>query len=186
MLVLASQSPRRADLLAQAGIPFVVRPAPVEERRGPGESPEEYVVRLAREKARAARAAAGEVVLGADTVVVAEGAVLEKPEDEADAARMLRALSGRAHEVLTGFCLLRGKQESSGVSRTLVRFARMSEEEIAWYAGTGEPRDKAGAYAIQGLASRFIEGIEGCYFNVVGLPVPMIYRRLREMGELAG
>ncbi len=184
MLVLASQSPRRADLLAQAGIPFVVRPAPVEERRGPGEAPEEYVVRLAREKARAARAEAGETVLGADTVVVAEGVVLEKPEDEVDAARMLRALSGRAHEVLTGFCLRRGDEESTGVARTVVRFAALTEAEIAWYAATGEPRDKAGAYAIQGLASRFIEGIEGCYFNVVGLPVPVIYRRLREMGEL--
>ncbi len=162
----------------------MVRPAPVEERRGPWEAPEEYVVRLAREKARAAYAAADEVVLGADTVVVAaDSAVLEKPADEEDAARMLRALAGRAHEVLTGFCLRRGEEERTGVARTLVRFAAMSEEEIAWYAATGEGRDKAGAYAIQGLASRFIEGIEGCYFNVVGLPVPMIYRRLREMGE---
>ncbi len=183
MLVLASQSPRRADLLAQAGIPFVVRVAPVEECRTPGELPEAYVVRLAREKARAARAEADEVVLGADTVVVASGELLEKPVDEADAARMLRALSGRAHEVLTGFCLRRDVAENIGVARTVVRFAPLSEDEIAWYIASGEPRDKAGAYAIQGLASRFIEGIEGCYFNVVGLPVPLIYRRLHEMGE---
>jgi septum formation protein len=178
-LVLASQSPRRAELLRQAGIPFVVRAAPVDESPRPGENPVDYVCRLAEEKARAVPAAADDLVLGADTTVVVDHRMLGKPVNTADAIRMLEALSGRAHEVLTGICLLCGDRLIRDVSATRVWFTDMTTREIEDYAGSGEPLDKAGAYAIQGLASKFVERIEGCYFNVVGLPVPLVYRHLR-------
>jgi septum formation protein len=183
-LVLASASPRRADLLRTAGITFEVAAADIDERVHAGEDPATYVQRLAREKAaRVAATRTGAFVLAADTTVVVDGEILGKPEDAADAGRMLRLLSGRRHEVLTGVCLTGpGPFERAAVVRTAVAFARLSEEEIAWYVATGEPLDKAGAYAVQGLASRFVERIEGSHPNVVGLPVELVYAWCREVG----
>ena len=179
MLVLASQSPRRSELLRQAGVPFIVRiPGIVESRLG-AEPPPDYVRRLAIEKARAAAVDPAEFVLAADTVVVADGEVLEKPRSAEDAARMLRLLSGRAHTVLTGVCLLHAGVERAAVEATRVVFAPMTDQEVLDYTASGEPMDKAGAYAIQGRASKFIERIEGSYFNVVGLPVSLVYRLLK-------
>ena len=180
MLVLASQSPRRAEILRQAGIPFTVRAAPVDESPLEAERPGPYVRRLAQAKAVAVAAAPGEIVLAADTTVVAAGELLAKPVDTADARRMLAQLSGRRHEVLTGICLRRGDQILCDHATTAVWFAPLSEAEIADYVASGEPMDKAGAYAIQGLASKFVERIDGCYFNVMGLPVALVYRHLRE------
>jgi len=185
MIVLASQSPRRREILTQAGLKFTVRVPGVEEVRGPGELPEDYVERLARDKATSVVEAPQEFVLGADTIVLVDGEILEKPHTVKEAARMLTLLAGRAHEVLTGVCLIHNGQAQCGVERTTVRFAAMSGDEIAAYAASGEPLDKAGAYAIQGLASRHITGIEGCYFNVVGLPVARVYRMLKDAGYQA-
>jgi septum formation protein len=184
VLVLASQSPRRAELLRQAGIPFVVRAAAVDETPIAGERPSDYVRRLAEEKARAVESAPGETVLGADTTVVIGDQMLGKPADAAEAARMIEALAGRSHEVLTGICLRTSSASIRDVAATRVWFAAMTPEEIQSYADSGEPLDKAGGYAIQGLASKFVEKIEGCYFNVVGLPIPLVYRHLRECGEI--
>jgi septum formation protein len=178
-LILASASPRRAELLRNAGIAFTVEPAHVPEEPRPGEPPLKYAQRLARDKARAVFARYPDrVVLGADTVVVVDEHLLEKPCDEQDAARMLRLLSGRKHRVITGVCLVGSGHEETEAEVTEVRFSVLSEQEIADYIATHEPMDKAGAYAIQGRASRWIERIEGCYFNVVGLPVPLVYRML--------
>ncbi|HLI83033.1 MAG TPA: Maf family protein [Bryobacteraceae bacterium] len=179
VLVLASQSPRRAELLRQAGIAFVVRAARVDETPLPGENPVDYVCRLAEEKARAVPAAPDDIVLGADTTVVVDNQMLGKPVNTADAIRMLEMLSGRVHEVLTGICLRSGGRMIRDVAATRVWFTNLTTREIEDYAGSGEPLDKAGAYAIQGLASKFVDRIEGCYFNVVGLPVPLLYRHLR-------
>jgi septum formation protein len=179
MLVLASQSPRRAEILRQAGIPFSVRPAAVDESPRPGEEPLHYVERLAQAKAAAVAAAPDEIVLAADTTVVICAEMLGKPADEADARRMLGMLSGRRHEVLTGICLRRGQEQICDTAITEVWFAEMGPQEIAEYAASGEPLDKAGAYAIQGLASKYIDKIHGCYFNVVGLPIAMVYRYVR-------
>lgn len=179
MLILASQSPRRADILRQAGIPFTVRTANVDETRLNGELPEDYVQRVAEMKAVAVRNAASELVLGADTVVVIDGEVLGKPDGAEDARRMLDLLSGRRHEVITGICLLKDGESVRDWATTRVWFAPLADDEIEGYVASGEPFDKAGAYAIQGLASKFIERIEGCYFNVVGLPIALVYRRLR-------
>jgi septum formation protein len=182
-LVLASSSPRRAELLRAAGVPFVVRHAPVDESRRAGEAPGDYVRRLAREKASAVAAGPGEIVLGADTEVVVGDTCLGKPADRAEAAAMLRRLAGRSHEVLTGVALLdAGAVVAAGLAATRVTFAAMSEAEIAWYAATPEPHDKAGGYAIQGLASRYVTAIDGSYSNVVGLPVELVYRLLRGRG----
>jgi septum formation protein len=181
MIVLASQSPRRSEILRQAGIPFVARPANVDETTRPGENPEDYVRRVARDKALAGGAAPGEIVLGADTVVVIDGEILGKPADSADAARMLGLLAGREHQVLTGICLGRGAEMVVDCARTGVWFRPLTREEIADYVATGEPMDKAGAYAIQGLASKFIERIEGSYTNVVGLPIELVQQILRSM-----
>lgn len=181
-LVLASGSPRRAEILRAVGWPFEAEAADVDESLRAGERPVEYVERLAREKAAAvARTRLFGLVLGADTVVVCEGEILGKPRDDEDARRMLRALSGRWHEVLTGVALVRAEDSRVEVAheRTRVRFCRMTEEEIDWYVETNEPADKAGAYAVQGRAALFIEGLEGDYWNVVGLPVRLVY-------ELAG
>jgi septum formation protein len=186
MLILASRSPRRREILERAGIEFVVRPADVEETPVAGESPRDYVKRLAREKAEAVEAGEDDIVLGADTVVVLGSEILEKPVDCDDAARMLRRLSGREHEVLTGVCLRSGRMAIEDVEATRVRFAPLSDEEIRGYVASGEPMDKAGAYAVQGLASKFIERIDGCYCNVVGLPIALVYRRLGEMSGRAG
>jgi septum formation protein len=198
VLVLASESPRRRELLALAGFDFIVRARPVAEVRAPGEPPVDYVRRLAREKARAAeqpiriaaqhpvriaalQQSSDEILLGADTVVVLGERVLEKPADANDAKSMLRALSGRDHVVITGVCLLQGDREIVDSESTRVHFVEWSDREIDDYVGTGEPMDKAGAYAIQGLASRFVDRIEGCYFNVMGLPLAMVYRHWKTL-----
>jgi septum formation protein len=179
MLVLASQSPRRKEILQRAGIPFEVRVAPVVEEHRPDEQPSEYVRRLAHSKANAVQRRACEIILGADTTVVVDQHILEKPAGDADAARMLRMLSGREHTVVTGICLLHDNGVIVDEAVTRVRFVTLSEDEIRTYVASGEPHDKAGAYAIQGLASRFIDRIEGCYFNVVGLPIALVWQHLK-------
>jgi len=188
MLVLASASPRRQELLRNAGISFIVQPADVDETPIPGESARDCAERLAREKAlKIWRSRPHDVVLGADTVVVIDGEILGKPADAEDAARMLRKLSGREHQVITGVCVAgirAGADEAvTGSETTLVTVTAISEEEIREYVATGEPMDKAGAYAIQGIAARWIPRIEGDYSNVVGLPVAMVYRMLRQAAE---
>lgn len=182
-LVLASRSPRRAELLRAAGIPFVVRAADIDETPRAGEPPRDYVLRMAEEKARAVAAADSEFVLAADTTVVLGTEILGKPADAADATRMLMALAGQSHNVLTGICLMqRGKCRALDMASTAVRFGMMTPRDIRAYVASGEPMDKAGAYAIQGAASRWIERIDGEYSNVVGLPVALVYRHLREAG----
>jgi len=181
MLILASRSPRRRQILTSAGIPHLVRPAEVDETIRDGETAEVYVKRVARAKAEAVEAAPGDAVLGADTVVVVDGEILLKPADAADARRMLRKLAGREHIVLTGICVRTAGGVVEHAESTTVRFLSLSDEEIDAYVASGEPMDKAGAYAIQGLASKFIDRIEGCYFNVVGLPVAKLYGLLRRL-----
>jgi septum formation protein len=180
-LVLASQSPRRRELLEQLGVALDVRPAHVDESVRPGEPPREYVVRVARDKARAV---AGDVVVAADTAVVLGGEVLGKPRDAAEARRMLEALSGTSHEVMTGVCVRRAavRIEGSAVVSSTVRFARLTAAQIAWYVTTGEPLDKAGAYAIQGAGGAFVLGVEGSVSNVVGLPLAETADLLRRAG----
>lgn len=174
-IILASRSPRRAELLAAAGIAFEVLAAEVDETPRPNEDPAAYVERLAIDKARAVLALRpGARVLGADTTVTIDGHILGKPEHDADAARMLRMLSGRAHLVHTGVALASARGIKSAVDTTRVWFDAMTDEDISWYVATREPVDRAGAYAIQGFASRFIPRIEGSYSNVVGLPVAMV------------
>lgn len=188
MLILASASPRRQQLLRSALIPFSVEASNIPEHHRPGEAPETSVRRLAREKASsiAQKAAGDSAILAADTEVVLDlqsGTPLGKPRDAGDAARMLETLSGRSHHVITGVCLMwkrAGRWESKDAAETTTVFMQpISREEIDSYVLTGEPMDKAGAYAIQGVASRWISRIEGCYFNVVGLPVPLVYGMLR-------
>jgi nucleoside triphosphate pyrophosphatase len=181
VLVLASNSPRRRQILRDAGIPHVVRTPNIAEEPRHAEAPGEYVRRLAEEKAFAVPLHPGEIVLAADTVVVCGETLLEKPPDQADAIRMLRLLSGREHEVLTGICLRSESRKIVDAATTRVRFVPLSEAEIAEYVRSGEPMDKAGGYAIQGLASKFIDRIEGCYFNVVGLPVALVYSYLKAL-----
>jgi septum formation protein len=181
MVVLASRSPRRREILERAGIPFVVRTADVPEDPRTSETPSDYVRRLAREKALAVGRKPGEIVLGADTTVVVGGEILGKPEDDRDAARMLRLLSGREHDVLTGITLAHDGGLVDDEACTKVRFIDLTPEDIAAYIATGEPHDKAGAYAIQGFASKFIDRIEGDYFNVVGLPVALVYAHLKRI-----
>ena len=176
-IILASASPRRAELLRTAGINFTVRVADIDEAQLPDESPRDYVLRLSREKALAV-AQPTEIVLGADTTVVIGNETAGKPLDVADAKRLLSLLSGNWHEVLTGVSVVRNAQVTSEVAITRVKFSTMTETEINWYATSGEPDDKAGAYAIQGLAARFIERIEGSYSNVVGLPLETVYQML--------
>jgi len=181
-LILASASPRRAEILRTVGWPFEACPVYIDEERHPNEEAAVYVERLAQEKARAAAGVrvAGSTIIGADTVVVVDEEILGKPRDEDDARRMLRQLSGRWHQVLTGIVLINGTPSEIRVAHetTDVKFAAMSEGEIDWYVSSGEPMDKAGAYAIQGLGARFIEGIRGDYFSVVGLPVRLLYQLL--------
>ncbi len=186
-VVLASASPRRRELLSLVGVQFEVRASRVEEKQIAGETGEQYVARLAREKAqdvaRAAGTRPGAVVLGADTEVILDHRALGKPQSDAHAAEMLRSLAGRAHDVLTAICVVpldggAGGARREEVASTRVYFGPMSDEEIAAYVATGEPRDKAGAYGIQGGAAKFIERIEGCYYNVMGLPVAALYRLL--------
>jgi len=183
-LILASASPRRAELLRAAGFAFEVIVADVDESAKAGEKPSMYVRRLAAEKSAAALAIVKDphaVVLGADTTVVVDDDILGKPASDADAAVMLRRLSGRGHQVLTGISLRRGAQEIGRVESTTVHFAPLTAEDVAWYVASGEGRDKAGAYAIQGLASRFIPEIDGSYANVVGLPVAAVAELLRQV-----
>ena len=184
MLVLASQSPRRRELLERAGIAHVVRAADIDESVLAGESPQASVRRRAARKAMTVARGEGETVLAADTTVVLDGEILGKPEDAADAVRMLTALAGRGHEVITGICLRHGQQLIIDASVTRVEFGPMTEAEIAAYVATGEPMDKAGAYGIQGRASRYVTSIEGCFFNVVGLPVSLVGRYLTKLGLL--
>ncbi len=197
MLVLASASPRRRELLVQVGYQFTVRPAHVAEDPLPGEDPIVYVTRLAREKAEAVF---GELrvadngskeqgldgqslaVLGADTTVTLDNAILGKPENAADAARILRLLSGRTHRVITGVALVTADGTQVAAEATAVRFLTLSDEEIAAYVASGEPMDKAGAYGIQGRAARWIPRIEGCYFNVMGLPLALVCTMLESRG----
>jgi septum formation protein len=202
LLVLASASPRRRELLAQAGYRFIVHPAHIPEDPLPNEDPIAYVVRLAREKAEAVLKAIRDqrteirdqgtensgsgncealIVLGADTTVVLANQILAKPEDANDAKRMLRMLSGKTHRVITGVALATGNGTEIAAEVTAVRFLALSDEEIAEYVATGEPLDKAGAYAIQGRAARWIPRIEGCYFNVVGLPLALVATMLESM-----
>jgi len=184
-LVLASQSPRRRELLESLGLAVQVRPAVADESVHPGEGPEAYVRRVAVAKARAVHAARGEIVLAADTAVVVSGEVLGKPRDDGDARRMLRALSGADHAVLTGVCARRGPPgplEEDVVVSTKVRFAPLGEAQIAWYVATGEPRDKAGAYAIQGRGGAFVRTVEGSVSNVVGLPLEETLALLARLG----
>jgi len=184
-LVLASASPRRAELLASAGYAFTVDPADVDEAERPGEPPEAYVVRVAREKARAvaARREPGEIVLAADTTVVVDGEILAKPADESEAIRMLRRLSGVEHRVFTGVVAISGGRELAEVVSTRVRLLPLGTDDIQWYVETGEPMGKAGAYAIQGRAARFVEWIEGSWSNVVGLPVATVSRMIKRLGR---
>lgn len=184
VLVLASASPRRVELLNAAGIPHLIQPADIDETVLGEEGAESYVLRLSREKALAVAETQAEpsIVLGADTVVLIGLEIAGKPVDAGDAQRMLRLLSGNWHEVLTGVTIVTGGVVRSGLARTRVKFVEMSSGEIDWYISTGEPFDKAGAYAIQGLASRFIEEIDGSYSNVVGLPIQTVYRMASDLG----
>lgn len=193
-LILASASPRRAEILSSVGWQFTKDSADIDETELPGESPEDYVQRLAREKAEAVAVKyANAIVLGADTTVVINNQILGKPVDLQDAKRMLKILAGNWHEVLTGVALVKsvppavaGGLNSAnpksyvGIQRTRVKFAEMSEAEIDFLAENGEPLDKAGAYAVQAQAALFIEGIEGDYWNVVGLPVNLVYRLIKQ------
>lgn len=183
-LILASASPRRQELLREAGIKFEVHPAHIHEERKSGEASQPYALRLAEEKARAiAQRFPGRYVLGADTIVVADEHVLEKPRDHADAARMLHMLSGREHQVTTAVSLVKpGGQSDTRACLTRVFFRVLTEEEIQRYVASKEPMDKAGAYAIQGGAAAFADRMEGEYSNVVGLPLPLVTEMLRLNG----
>jgi septum formation protein len=190
-LVLASASPRRQELLRNAGIAFITRSTNIPELPRKGEAPRDFALRMAREKALAVfQERPDDFVLGADTIVIIDSEILRKPRDEADAARMLCLLSGRTHQVTTAVCLagpMGARQPKTGFEdkrseTTSVTIAKLSEEDIRSYIATGEPMDKAGAYGIQGVASRWISRIEGDYFNVVGLPVALVYRMLKEHG----
>ena len=188
-IILASGSPRRAEILRNAGILFEIRSTQIDETALPGEPAQALVARLAEEKARTAAAKMGPgkcecIFLGADTTVELDGEILGKPRDVAHARQMLAKLSGRTHHVHTGLFLIRlpGNATRAAVESSAVTFAPVSETEIDAYAGSGEPLDKAGGYAIQGLGGRYIRRIEGCYFNVVGLPLARLYAILRELG----
>ncbi len=184
-VILASNSPRRKELLRQIGVQFTADPADVDERVLPGESPEDYAIRVSREKARvaAARARSG-IVVAADTVVVFEGNILGKPADARDASRMLTTLSGRQHHVITGLTIMDAETGKTAIctSTTKVWFRDLSVDEIESYVASGEPLDKAGAYGIQGQGAVLVKGIEGCYFNVVGMPLSILVDLLRDFG----
>jgi nucleoside triphosphate pyrophosphatase len=185
-LILASASARRAEILRDAGLSFVVLSSAVDETPYPNESPNDLVERLALAKAElvAARAIGPAIIIGADTVISLDGHILGKPRSTDDARRMLEKLSGRTHSVVTGIALIRipDAERCTFVESTLVHFAALTSEEILRYLATGEPHDKAGAYAIQGHAGRFIPRVEGCYFNIVGLPLSRLYHALADLG----
>jgi septum formation protein len=186
-LVLASASPRRARILRELGVSFRVEVSNQDESLRPGEDGAAAVERLARAKGLAvARSETLLPVLAADTEVLCDGHILGKPADEKDAVAMLRRLAGRAHEVVTGVCVVAGGVARSGVERSLVRFAPMSEDELRWYAATGEPLDKAGGYHVDGKGALFIETVEGSPSNVAGLPVRLLLRLVREAGVELG
>ena len=181
-LVLASQSPRRKELLSILGIPFSIVPSSIDEIPARGENPEQFVVRVARQKGMdVASRVSQSVVLSADTVVTVDGEILGKPASPSDAAQMLSKISGRTHRVMTGVCLVLAPRRILALEHetTRVRFRKLSAAEIRDYLRSGEPFDKAGAYGIQGLASKYVTRIEGCFFNVVGLPVPLVYEMLK-------
>lgn len=180
-LVLASQSPRRMELLRNAGFEFEVRAPEVDETPRPAEPPRDYAIRVACQKATAVPSGENEIILSADTVVVVNGEMLGKPSDVEEARQMLRKLSGRMHTVITAICLRAPQKTVTDLEETRVWFDYLTDQEIDEYVATGEPMDKAGGYAIQGLASKFIPRIEGCYFNVVGLPISLVYRRLKQL-----
>src|SRR5690606_5376528 len=183
-LILASGSPRRAEILGSVGWPFVKDVPDVDESERPGEEPADYVQRLAKEKAEViAVRHPGRLVLGADTTVVIDDSIIGKPLDLDDARRMLKLLSASTHDVLTGVAIAGNGEVRVDCQRTSVKFSQMSEDEIEHLALRGDPLDKAGAYAVQAQAALFIEGIEGDYWNVVGLPVSMVYRLVREITE---
>jgi len=184
-LILASASPRRAELLTSAGFGFDVSPAEVDETPHAEEAASDYVIRVARDKARqvaAARRGTAAVVLAADTAVVTESRIMGKPRSDEDAASMLTTLSGSVHQVLTGVVVRTDSRELVELVATRVHFLPLSSAEISWYVATGEPRGKAGAYAIQGHAARFIDWIDGSWSNVVGLPLSTVNRMLKEVG----
>ncbi|HSR10597.1 MAG TPA: nucleoside triphosphate pyrophosphatase [Thermodesulfobacteriota bacterium] len=181
-IILASASPRRREILRSAAIPFAAVPAEVDETPRPGENPKKYAARVARDKARKISPAnPGRWVLAADTIVVYDGKILGKPRDRRAAREMLLALSGREHEVITGYCLVKGSTTREALVITRVVFKPLSAREIEWYLDTGEPFDKAGAYAIQGKASFMVKGIRGSYTNVVGLPLTEVVEDLRSL-----
>jgi len=182
-LILASASPRRRELLGGLGLRFTIRAVDLDETPRPGEAPDETVLRLAREKA-AAQAHPGELVLAADTVVVIDGELLGKPRDPEDARRMLGRIAGREHTVLTAVALEEPGRDRRAVemAASRVRMAPLTPERIEWYVATGEPLDKAGSYAVQGIGALFVEEIFGNYTNVVGLPLPLTLRLVRELG----
>ena len=183
-LILASASPRRSEILRGLDLEFAIEPADIDESRLGDEAAELYVERVARSKADN-RSRPGTLTIAADTIVVIDGLVLGKPGDPEDAKEMLARLAGREHEVLTAVAVLDGDSSAlrSSVVRSKVQIAAMSASEINWYVATGEPLDKAGAYAIQGLGSLFVESVEGNYTNIVGLPVPTLYRLVAELGQ---
>lgn len=177
-LVLASKSPRRSEILKNAGFDFVIRTADADETIAEGTNPEDAVVMLAARKAMAVERAKDEVVLGADTIVVLDDKILGKPKDREDAFNMLRSLSGRVHSVFTGVCAISDKGSMTFAEETKVEFYPLTDEEINTYIDSNDCYDKAGAYGIQGLASKFIRGIKGDYFNVVGLPISSVYKKI--------
>jgi septum formation protein len=185
-IILASSSPRRAQLLETIGVNFVISPSHFVERPYLDEQPTNYIMRVARAKAvEVARTRDSGLVIGADTIVVVDGKMLGKPADETEAGQMLRMLSGRWHAVMTGVSLYEAgssRREVADYDKTLVRFAKLSDAEIDWYVATGECNDKAGAYAIQEKGGLFVEEIAGNYHNVVGLPLPLLYRLARQLG----
>jgi len=184
-IILASASPRRAQLLRQIGVDFELAPGQIQERPHPDEAPPDYITRIARAKVIAiARKRDSGLVIGADTIVVLDGRILGKPEDENVARNMLRQLSGKWHAVMTGVALydVATRHEVADFDKTLVKFAQLNDREIEWYLKTGEPMDKAGAYGIQGFGGLLVEEIAGNYYNVVGLPLPLVYRLARGLG----
>lgn len=181
-IVLASGSPRRSEIMSSVGWPFTKDVPDIDESERDGESPENYVCRLAREKAQAvAGSHPGEIVLAADTTVVIDGKIIGKPTDEEHAREMIQMLSGNWHEVLTGVAVARNGNAEVGMQRTRVKFARMNEKEIEYLVSEGDPLDKAGAYAVQAQAALFIEAIDGDYWNVVGLPISLVYEMVKKV-----
>ena len=183
MLILASQSPRRKELMGLLHIPFTVRVADIDETMDPSKAPTQEVARVSHAKAEAVERTPEDTVVAADTIVVCEGQVLGKPADEADAVRMLKLLSGRDHQVMTGLCVLRGDRCIRCTEVTDIHFRELTEQEILAYVRSGEPMDKAGSYAIQGGAALFAEKLVGDYYNVVGLPVCRLSQILKQMME---